>query len=143
MKSPDGITVPIWYEKAKIPALRPPTANTKMEGDVCVIGAGIAGLTTAFLAAASGKSVVVFDEGAIGSGQTGRTSAHLASALDERFINIERMHGVEGSRLAHESHAAAIDAIERITRDAKIKCEFSRLDAFHPRRRGRARSARS
>jgi glycine/D-amino acid oxidase-like deaminating enzyme/nitrite reductase/ring-hydroxylating ferredoxin subunit len=130
MKSPDGITVPIWYVKAKIPALRPPTAKTKMEADVCVIGAGIAGLTTAFLAAASGKSVVVFDEGAIGSGQTGRTSAHLASALDERFINIERMHGEEGSRLAHQSHAAAIDAIERISRDAKIKCEFARLDAF-------------
>lgn len=130
MKSPDGFTVPVWYEKAKIPVFRAPTPKSKMEADVCVIGAGIAGLTTAFLAAAAGMSVAVFDEGPIGSGQTGRTSAHLASALDERFINIERMHGKTGSRLAHESHAAAIDAIEQISQGAKIDCEFARLDAF-------------
>ncbi len=129
MKSPDGVTPTIWYEKADLPDFRASTPQTNMEAEVCIIGAGIAGMTTAYLAASAGKSVAVFDEGAIGSGQTGRTSAHLASAIDDRFIEIERMHGVEGSRLAYESHAAAIDTIERICGQEKIKCEFSRLDA--------------
>ena len=130
MKSPDGATETIWYGKADLPAFHPPKAETEMDTDVCVIGAGIAGLTTAYFAAAAGRSVVVLDEGPIGSGQTGRTSAHLASAIDDRFTEIERLHGKDGSRLAYESHAAAIDTIERISREEKINCEFARLDAF-------------
>ena len=130
MKSPDGATATIWYENVELPRFRAPSAQTRMDADVCVIGAGIAGLTTAYLAAKAGRSVAVFDEGPIGSGQTGRTSAHLASEIDDRLIEIERLHGAEGARLAYESHAAAIDAIERIGREEKIECEFKRLDAF-------------
>ena len=50
--------------------------------------------------------------------------AHLASVLDDRFIKIEDMHGKEGSRLAYESHAAAIDAIEMIIEEEKISCDL-------------------
>jgi len=37
---------------------------------------------------------------------------------------------VDGSRLAYQSHAKAIDAIEQIIREEKIACEFCRLDGF-------------
>jgi nitrite reductase/ring-hydroxylating ferredoxin subunit len=73
---------------------------------------------------------MVLDEGDIGGGQTGRTSAHLASAIDDRFVEIEKLHGKTGAKLAYESHAAAIDAIERIAREENIGCEFARLDAL-------------
>ena len=130
MKSPDGVTVPVWYDQIDLPKFRGVTAAQTVDVDVCVIGAGIAGLTTAYLAAQEGLSVVVLDEGEIGGGQTGRTSAHLASAIDDRFIDIEKWHGVEGSKLAYESHAAAIGTIEKIARAENIECEFARLDAF-------------
>jgi glycine/D-amino acid oxidase-like deaminating enzyme len=48
--------------------------------DVCIVGAGIAGMTTAYLLAKKGKSVIVVDDGAIGSGTTSRTTAHLMTA---------------------------------------------------------------
>lgn len=128
MKSPDGASDPYWPHRVKIPQFRPPRG--KLRADVCIVGAGIAGLTTAYLLGAEGKSVIVLDEGPIGSGQTARTSAHLASAIDDRFVEIERMHGEKGSRLAYQSHAAAIDTIERISRDEKISCEFLRLNAY-------------
>ncbi len=112
----------------KLPTFRSPRKST--HADVCVVGAGIAGLTTAYLLALENKSVIVLDEGPIGSGQTGRTSAHLASALDDRFVEIERLHGVEGAGLAYQSHAAAIDTIERISNQEKIACQFARLDAY-------------
>jgi glycine/D-amino acid oxidase-like deaminating enzyme/nitrite reductase/ring-hydroxylating ferredoxin subunit len=128
MKSPDGATVPIWIEGVDIPVHPPPTGM--IEADVCVVGAGIAGLTSACLLAAEGKSVVVVDEGPIGSGQTGRTSAHLASAIDDRFQDVERELGPEASRIQYQSHSAAIDLIERCAREEGIDCEFKRLNGY-------------
>ena len=53
-------------------------------------GAGIAGMTTAYLLGREGKSVVVLDDGPIGGGMTGRTTAHLVNALDDRYFELER-----------------------------------------------------
>jgi hypothetical protein len=74
--------------------------------------------------------VIVVDAKPIAGGESGRTSAHLASAIDDRFIEIEKRHGVEGSRIQYESHNAAIDQIERIVRDEQIDCDFTRLDGY-------------
>jgi glycine/D-amino acid oxidase-like deaminating enzyme/nitrite reductase/ring-hydroxylating ferredoxin subunit len=101
-----------------------------VRADVCIIGAGIAGLTTAYLLAREGKSVIVLDDGPVGGGQTQRTTAHLSNAIDDRFIEIERIHGQNGARLAAESHTAAIDRIEAISRDEKIDGDFLRLDGY-------------
>ena len=98
--------------------------------DVCVIGAGIAGITTAYLLAQEGKRVVVLDDGAIGGGETGRTTAHLATALDDRYHVLERVHGQSGARIAAASHAAAIDRIEALVASETIDCDFERLDGF-------------
>ena len=98
--------------------------------DVCVIGAGIVGLSTAYHLARDGANVVVIDDGPIGGGETGRTTAHLASALDDRFLELERMHGAEGARLAAASHAAAIDDIETIAARHAIACDLRRVDGY-------------
>lgn len=98
--------------------------------DVVVIGAGIAGLSTAYHLLLGGKSVVVLDKGHLSGGETARTTAHLASAVDERFYVLERMHGQDGARLVRESHAAAIDSIEGIAQREGIACEFSRVDGW-------------
>ena len=104
--------------------------NADVEADVCVIGAGIAGITTAYLLLCEGKSVVLLDDGAIGGGQTQRTTAHLSNAIDDRYVNIERWHGESGARLAAESHTAAIDRVEAIVACEAIECDFSRLDGY-------------
>ncbi len=98
--------------------------------DVCIVGAGIAGMTTAYSLAAEGKSVVVLDDGPVGGGMTRRTTAHLSNAIDDRYLRIERLHGREGARLAAESHTAAIDRIEAFVRELEIDCDFERLDGY-------------
>jgi glycine/D-amino acid oxidase-like deaminating enzyme/nitrite reductase/ring-hydroxylating ferredoxin subunit len=80
--------------------------------------------------AREGKSVVVIDDGPVGGGMTGRTTAHLVNALDDRYFELERLHGEEGARLAAESHTAAIDKVEAIVKDEAIRCEFERLDGY-------------
>jgi glycine/D-amino acid oxidase-like deaminating enzyme/nitrite reductase/ring-hydroxylating ferredoxin subunit len=101
-----------------------------VSADVCIIGAGIAGLTTAYRLAVEGKSVVVVEDGEIASGETSRTTAHLVNALDDRFYHLEQLHGEKGARLAAQSHSVAIDLIESIVSTERIDCEFERVDGY-------------
>jgi glycine/D-amino acid oxidase-like deaminating enzyme/nitrite reductase/ring-hydroxylating ferredoxin subunit len=123
-----GVTLPLWMEgeiHTKSGAL-----PAKSHTDVCIVGAGITGLTTAYLLARLGRAVTVLDQGSIGGGDTARTSAHLASALDDGFVHLEQLHGQEGARLAAQSHAGAIDLIEHIQMREGIDCDFRRVDGY-------------
>lgn len=123
-----GQTVSVWMATAEAPEQS--ALDTDLECDVCVVGAGIAGMTTAYLLAREGKRVVVLDDGHIGGGMTERTTAHLVVALDDRYYELERLHGEKGARLAAESHGAAVDRIESIVAEEKIDCDFERLDGY-------------
>jgi glycine/D-amino acid oxidase-like deaminating enzyme/nitrite reductase/ring-hydroxylating ferredoxin subunit len=101
-----------------------------LRADVCVVGAGIAGMTVAYFLGRAGKRVVVLDDGPVGGGETGQTTAHLASALDDRFFELERLHGRDGARLAYESHQAAIERFEEVAREEGIDCDLRRLDGY-------------
>ena len=127
MRTDNGKTVSSWMG-VDTPEGVP--LSTDARADVCVIGAGIAGLTTAYLLTKAGKKVAVLDDGPTAGGETARTTAHLGSYLDDDMTEIERLHGEEGMRLAHESHASAIDQIESIVRAENIQCDFTRLDAY-------------
>ena len=125
---PPGHTASVWMESASVPEFPPLRESTT--ADVCVVGAGISGLTTAYLLARAGKRVVVLDDGPVGGGETGRTTAHITAALDDRYGAIESMHGEEKSRVAAESHRAAIDRIEQIVSTERIDCDFERVDGY-------------
>ena len=126
MLSDTGRTDSLWM--ATLPPRTPAPLRRDVRTEVCVIGAGIAGISTAYHLAKAGKQVVVLEDGAIGGGETGRTTAHLSSALDDGYHVLERLHGHDGARLAAASHAAAIDRIESIVRDEAVDCGFERLD---------------
>jgi glycine/D-amino acid oxidase-like deaminating enzyme/nitrite reductase/ring-hydroxylating ferredoxin subunit len=118
------------YWTATAPHLRQAPLTHDTQAEVCVVGAGIAGLSTAYLLAATGKSVIVLDDGPIGDGQTRQTTAHLSNAIDDHYIQIEKLHGADGARLAAQSHTAAIEKIGEIVRNEQIDCDYERLDGY-------------
>ena len=63
--------------------------------DICVIGAGIAGVTMAYLAAREKRQVILIDDGPVGGGMTGRTTGHLVNAIDDRYLDLEKFLGEE------------------------------------------------
>jgi glycine/D-amino acid oxidase-like deaminating enzyme/nitrite reductase/ring-hydroxylating ferredoxin subunit len=128
MKSDNGATTSVWMATADMTP-EPPLPGD-VDTDVCIVGAGIAGLTTAYLLAKEGRRVVVVDDGPTAGGETCRTTAHLVNALDDRFYHLEELHGADGAKLAAESHTAAIDLLERIVREESIDCDFTRLDGY-------------
>jgi glycine/D-amino acid oxidase-like deaminating enzyme/nitrite reductase/ring-hydroxylating ferredoxin subunit len=126
--SESGNSVSPWLATVPAPDLPPLSADA--EADVCVIGAGIAGLSCAYELASAGRSVIVIDQARFGDGQTGRTTAHLVNALDDRYFELERLHGEDGARLAAESHTTAIARVARIAAEERIECELERLDGW-------------
>jgi glycine/D-amino acid oxidase-like deaminating enzyme/nitrite reductase/ring-hydroxylating ferredoxin subunit len=118
----------LWRDTVTVPDNPPLTADTT--ADVCVIGAGIAGLTTAYLLAREGRDVLVIDAQQVAAGQTGMTTAHLSNEIDDTYVEILRLHGLEGARLACDSHRAAIDRIEAICRDESLDCRFERVNGY-------------
>jgi glycine/D-amino acid oxidase-like deaminating enzyme/nitrite reductase/ring-hydroxylating ferredoxin subunit len=118
----------LWLETAETLSTEPLTSD--IAPDICVVGAGIAGLTTAYLLACEGHSVVVIDAARVGGGQTAMTTAHLSYVIDDTFKEMLRLHGPDGARLACESHRMAIDRIETICREEHIDCAFERVDGY-------------
>lgn len=117
----------VWMATAQ-PALLT-TLNDDVQADVCVIGGGIAGLTTAYLLCKEGKSVVLVEAANIGSGETGRTTAHFFPP-DNRYHYIEESFGAEAARLVADSFAQATDSVEKIVHEEGIQCSFERLDGY-------------
>jgi glycine/D-amino acid oxidase-like deaminating enzyme/nitrite reductase/ring-hydroxylating ferredoxin subunit len=117
-----------WLEDVSLPDSSSLSAD--LTADVCVVGAGIAGMMTAYCLSKEGVNVVVVEAGDIGNGETGRTTAHLSNAMDDRFVTLEQLHGAENTRLIAESHTAAIDRIERVVREENIDCDFTRLEGY-------------
>ena len=98
--------------------------------DVVIVGSGIAGLSAAYELVQHGKSVAVIDRGAIGGGMTARTTAHLASALDDYYSELVKVHGEDGARSYYRSQAAAIDRIETICAAENADTDFARVDGY-------------
>jgi glycine/D-amino acid oxidase-like deaminating enzyme/nitrite reductase/ring-hydroxylating ferredoxin subunit len=128
-----GENISYWIDTVR--PLEFQSLNQETSCDVLIIGGGIAGLSTAYNLVKLGRNVIVVEDGFIGSGESGRTTAHLTCALDDRYYEIEKTFGKDGSRMAAQSHAAAIDFIEKTVSEEDIDCSFERVDGYlfiHP-----------
>ncbi len=121
-------TIPFWQKDHPLP--RFPSLQKHREVDVCILGAGIAGLTAAYLLTKAKKSVVVLDDGPVAGGQTMRTTGHLTSVLDERYYKLEGTFGELEAKHICESHEEAIAFIEKMVKNHQIDCDFSHVKAY-------------
>jgi glycine/D-amino acid oxidase-like deaminating enzyme/nitrite reductase/ring-hydroxylating ferredoxin subunit len=126
-------SIPVWKENARSAESSDGPVRNAMplaSTQVCVVGAGISGLTTAYLLQRAGFAVQVIDTYGVAAGESGRTTAHLTAVLDDRFFELERLLGGANARLAADSHRAAIDCVEEIVASEHIDCDFERLDGY-------------
>jgi gamma-glutamylputrescine oxidase len=114
-----------YYEAtATRPLADDPMLEGVLDADVCVIGAGFAGLSVALECRARGMSVVVLDAHRPGWGASGRNGGQMLAGFAKDEI-IEKQLGLEGARAAW---ALSVDAVklvrERIERYG-IACDFT------------------
>jgi glycine/D-amino acid oxidase-like deaminating enzyme len=84
-------TTPYWVTSATFPSFG--TLAEDIAADVVVVGAGLTGLTTAYLLAKAGKSVVVLERDRCVLTDTGHTSAHLTMVTDASLASSSRDSG--------------------------------------------------
>ncbi|MBW8298509.1 MAG: FAD-binding oxidoreductase [Hydrogenophaga sp.] len=120
--SPFDVT--LWYATARPAPLTEPLAGA-VKADVCIVGAGYAGLTTALELAKAGVSVVVLEREEAGFGGSGRNAGHCTPTFTH--YSLPELRGMLGEPWAErliERQTRANDRVSAMIRDYQINCEW-------------------
>ena len=96
----------------------------EMRVPVVVIGAGLAGILTAYYLKLAGIRAVVLEADRIGSGQTGNTTAKITSQHNLLYDRLIRTFGHEMAGQYARANESAIGEYERLIREKEIDCDF-------------------
>ncbi len=108
---------PTYYAATAHSAIDSPPLDGRAQADLCIVGGGLTGLSTALHAARRGLRVILLERGALGDGASGRNGGqvHIGMRRDQRWL--EAQLGVPTARalwrLAQDARAALFDLIER------------------------------
>jgi glycine/D-amino acid oxidase-like deaminating enzyme/nitrite reductase/ring-hydroxylating ferredoxin subunit len=119
---------PWWFSNVRRPRL--PTLRRHCSTDVVVVGAGITGLTCAYLIKKAGMRVVVLERDRCGDGDSGHTTAHLTAIPDRRLHDLVKYFGSEHARAVWEAGEAAIQELRQIICAERIDCDFRTVPAY-------------
>lgn len=99
--------------------------------DVCIVGAGIFGLTCAYYLTKQGYNVVILEkESDIASKTTGHTTAKITSQHNLIYKYLIDSLGVSMAKKYLYANQDAIENIAKIIEEEKIDCDFERQDSY-------------
>lgn len=104
--------------------------NKDIKVDTLVIGAGIAGILTAYMLKQSGKEVVLIDAAEIVSGNTKNTTAKITSQHNLIYYKLISEFGQEKARQYAKANELAIKRYKEIIKERKIECDFEEKPAY-------------
>jgi len=121
-------TQPYWIDSTTFP--RYPKLERDEAVDVVVVGAGITGLTAAYLLMQEGRSVALLERERCAEIDTGHTSAHLTMVTDLRATDLVNNFGRDHAQAAWDAGLAAIEQIASAVADLEIDCDFAWVPGF-------------
>ncbi|EPS36444.1 hypothetical protein H072_9997 [Dactylellina haptotyla CBS 200.50] len=98
-----------------------------LETHTVVIGAGFAGVSTAYELIQRGVKVVLLEAREVTSGESGRSNGSLSACLGMKWADLIKRHGIENAKQVYNSHCFAIDRVEDIVRNHGIDCDYRKL----------------
>src|SRR6188768_1866333 len=116
-------TTPYWSRSAHLRTF--PRVSSDLSVDVVVVGAGITGITAAYLLKLAGKRVALVERGRCAGADTGHTTAHLTCVLDTPLADLVKRFGDDHATAAWDAGLAAIAEIDEIARREEISCGFA------------------
>ena len=118
----------IWKSEVELPKRTALSDNLKVQN--VVIGAGMAGILTAWFLQRKGQEVIVVEADRIAGGQTGNTTAKITSQHGLFYDRMIRLVGRKQARLYAEANEQAIHLFEKIIKAENISCQFEEKSAF-------------
>ena len=118
----------IWSQSCKIRKREHLCGNLEVEA--VVIGAGMAGILTAFALQDAGCQVVVLESGQIGSGQTRNTTAKITAQHGMVYQKLTQTLGSDMARQYAQANQAAVRAYEAMIGRNQIDCDFEERSAY-------------
>jgi len=94
--------------------------------DVCVIGAGITGLSAALELRRSGASVAVLEGRFVGAGASGYNTAKLSALHGLTYAQLERRHGLDAARAYAEANQHGVERAFELAGQLDIDCDLRR-----------------
>jgi glycine/D-amino acid oxidase-like deaminating enzyme/nitrite reductase/ring-hydroxylating ferredoxin subunit len=101
-----------------------PALGEDVHVDVCVVGAGITGLSAAFELSRLGASVAVLEARHVAAGASGYNTAKLSSLHGLTYSKLERQLGAEGARLYGAANQHGIERVHEIVAELEIDCDL-------------------
>ena len=119
----------LWIETTKDEISLEPLRKDE-ETEVCVIGAGLFGLTTAYYLTELGKKVIVIEKGEIGEKASGNTTGKISSLHGLFYDHLISDYGEDYARKYLEANEKTIQNIKDIIQKEQIECELTEQSAF-------------
>lgn len=113
----------LWLETAKN-ELNLKSLEKDEETEICIIGAGLFGLTTAYYLTQLGKKVIVLEKGDLGEKVSGHTTGKITSQHGLFYDHLIKDYGEEYAKKYLEANEYAINNIKEIIDKEKINCDF-------------------
>ncbi|MEI5908309.1 FAD-dependent oxidoreductase [Bacillus spongiae] len=117
-----------WRESVKLPTY--PTLEQDIIVDVAIVGAGITGITTAYLLTKAGMKVALLDAGKVINGTTGHTTAKISAQHGLIYDELIHHFGKEQAKLYYEANSEALTFIKERIQEHQIQCDFTEEDAY-------------
>ncbi|SHE41530.1 Glycine/D-amino acid oxidase [Streptoalloteichus hindustanus] len=118
------------YWETSAPAPDRTEVELPAEVDVAVLGAGIAGITTAHLLTMAGRSVALVEAGRIASGVSGKTTAKVSTQHGMKYHRLAMLHGREAAARYADSQTAALEWIAAEVDRLGVDCAFRRTASW-------------
>ncbi len=118
-----------WIDSTK-KSINLDSLKSDISADVCIIGAGIFGLTTAYYLSKSGFNVVVIDKYNIGEKASGHTTAKITSQHGLIYTYLINSFGVDFAKKYLQANQEAISNIKNIIDNEDIDCDFEYQNNF-------------
>ena len=101
-----------------------------IETDICIIGGGITGISTAYYLTKENLKVTVLDMGKIGFQTTGNSTAKITSQHGLFYKDLKDSKGEDFARLYYDANEDAIKNNKKIVEKEKIQCDLECQSAY-------------